>query len=157
MSTLVGDIVLKTQEKHPELAAPVIASALALMCGCFVFTMGILRLGFVVDFIPLVTIASFMTGSAINIAAGQFPTVFGINKLFNTRAPTYWVIIHTFQYLGHTTLDAAIGLTALTMLCKFAPLYGTTSGLTPRCQTSSAMFATRSQSATPSESDSTFS
>jgi sodium-independent sulfate anion transporter 11 len=93
MSTLVGDIVLRTQVEHPELPAPVIASALALICGCFIFALGMFRLGFIVDFIPLITIASFMTGSAISIACGQIPAVFGINKLFNTRAPTYLVVM----------------------------------------------------------------
>ena len=97
---------------------PIIASALALICGCFIFALGLLRLGFIVDFLPLVTIASFMTGSAISIAAGQTPALFGINSYFNTRGPTYLVIIHTLQNLHRANLNAAIGVTALAMLCK---------------------------------------
>jgi len=116
MSTLVGDIIIRTQEKHPNIAGPAIASALALLAGAIIFALGILRLGFVVDFIPLVSIAAFMTGSAISIAAGQVPTMLGTNKLFNTRAATYHVIIDTLKHLPQTNLNAAIGLTALTML-----------------------------------------
>ncbi len=57
-----------------------------------------------------------MTGSAINIAAGQVPSLFGIQKLFNTRAATYLVIINTHKNLNYTTLDAAFGVTALVAL-----------------------------------------
>lgn len=58
-----------------------------------------------------------MTGSAINIAAGQTPGMLGIpSSTFNTRASTYKVIINTLRYLPLTRLDAAMGLTALTML-----------------------------------------
>ena len=58
-----------------------------------------------------------MTGAALNIACGQVPGLMGISsKLFDTRASTYLVIIHTLKYLGHTKLDAAMGLSALTML-----------------------------------------
>lgn len=77
MSTLVGHIILRVQAKHPEFAGPVIASALALLAGCFVFLLGILRLGFIVDFIPLPAIAAFMTGSALSIAVGQVPGLMG--------------------------------------------------------------------------------
>lgn len=65
------------QAEFPDLQAPAIASALAVLCGAFVFALGIFRLGFIVDFIPLVSIAAFMTGSAISIAAGQVPAMMG--------------------------------------------------------------------------------
>lgn len=66
-----------------------------------------------------------MTGSAINIAVGQVPTLMGITG-FDTRASTYRVVINTLKHLGRTKLDAAMGLTALAMLyiirsaCNFA-------------------------------------
>ena len=53
-----------------------------------------------------------MTGSAINIAAGQVPTLMGMSG-FSTRDATYLVIINTLKNLPNTKLDAAIGLTAL--------------------------------------------
>jgi len=80
-----------------------------------VFFLGITRLGWIVEFISLTAIAAFMTGSAINIAVGQVPTLMGITG-FNTRDSTYKVVINTLKHLGRTKLDAAIGLTALTML-----------------------------------------
>ena len=57
-----------------------------------------------------------MTGSALNIAAGQVPAVFGLAKRLNTRDATYKVIINTLKNLPYTSLDAAFGLTALTLL-----------------------------------------
>ena len=125
MSTLVGQILAKAAKTHPHVQGHVIASALAVIAGCIIVFIGLIRCGWIVDLIPLVSISAFMTGSALNIAVGQVPTLMGITG-FNTRDATYLVVIHTLQGLPRTTLDAAIGLTALTMLyiirsaCKFA-------------------------------------
>lgn len=111
MSTLVGNIIAAS----PHLSAQAIASGLALIAGSIVTLLGLLRLGFVVEYIPLTAIAAFMTGSAISIAAGQVSNLMGMSG-FNTRGPTYLVIIHSFQNLPSTKLDAAMGLSALFML-----------------------------------------
>jgi sodium-independent sulfate anion transporter 11 len=115
MSTLVGQILVKAAKTNPEVPGHVIASCMAVIAGCIIAAIGFLRCGWIVDLIPLTSISAFMTGSAINIAVGQVPTLMGITG-FNTRASTYLVLIHTLQGLPRTTLDAAIGLTALTML-----------------------------------------
>lgn len=117
MSTIVGNVVNKVAEEHPEVPGYVVASALAIICGAIVAFIGLIRAGWIVDFIPLTAISAFMTGSAISIAAGQVPTMMGIKvKGFNTRDHTYLVIINTLKYLGHTKIDAAMGLTALFLL-----------------------------------------
>lgn len=127
MSTIVGNVINKVQEEHPDVEPFVVASALAIICGAIIVFIGLIRCGWIVDFIPLTAISAFMTGSAINICAGQVPTMMGIKVTgFNTRDHTYRVIINTLRYLGHTKIDAAMGLTALTMLylirwaCGFA-------------------------------------
>jgi sodium-independent sulfate anion transporter 11 len=127
MSTLVGNIVIKAGKTNPKIQGHVIASALAVIAGSIIFFIGIIRVGWIVDLISLTAISAFMTGSALNIAVGQVPTLLGISVTgFNTRAATYTVVINTLKYLKHTKLDAAIGLTALTLLylirsaCKFA-------------------------------------
>ena len=117
MSTVTGNIVSKVTNDHPDIPGHVVASALAIIAGCIICFIGLVRCGWIVEFIPLTAISAFITGSAINIGAGQVPTLMGIKvKGFNTRASTYLVIINTLKYLGHTKLDAAIGLTALTLL-----------------------------------------
>ncbi|KAK9421955.1 putative STAS domain-containing protein [Seiridium unicorne] len=120
MSTVTGNVVTNAIQILPEYADQpwVIANALAVITGAIVFFIGIVRFGRIVELIPLVSLAAFMTGSAINIAAGQVPTMLGekFPSPWTTRDSTYLVIIHTFQYLPTAKLDAAMGLTALTML-----------------------------------------
>lgn len=45
MSLLTGQIISDVHKEHPELILNEIASALAVLCGAFVFVIGILRLG----------------------------------------------------------------------------------------------------------------
>ncbi|KAI1468898.1 sulfate permease [Daldinia caldariorum] len=117
VSTVTGSVVAKATKEYPQYEDTpwVIASALALISGAIVLFIGLIRCGWIVELIPLVSLAAFMTGSAINIAAGQVPTLMGITG-FSTRDSTYMVIINTLKNLGKTDLNAAMGLTALTML-----------------------------------------
>ncbi|KAF2156423.1 sulfate permease-like protein [Myriangium duriaei CBS 260.36] len=118
MSTLTGNIVLaaaKHDKRWNTNNYHVIASALAIIAGAIVCFIGLARLGWLVNLISLTSICAFMTGSAINIAAGQVPTMMGITG-FSTRDATYKVIINTLKGLPRTKLDAAMGLTALFLL-----------------------------------------
>ena len=124
MSTLVGQIVMKAQVVKPDLEPHIIASALAVICGAIITFIGLIRCGWIVDFIPLTAISAFMTGSAINIAAGQVPTMMGITG-FSTRDSTYMVIINTLKNLPKTQIDAAMGLTALFLLYLIRFVCGT--------------------------------
>jgi sodium-independent sulfate anion transporter 11 len=112
MSTIVGNIVINVQKTHPDLSADTIVRSLALISGVVLLFLGLIRAGFIVEFIPLVAIGAFMTGSAISIAAGQVPGLLGISGI-NTREETYLVIINTLKGLPRAKLDAAMGLTAL--------------------------------------------
>ncbi|GKZ76392.1 sulfate permease 2 [Aspergillus niger] len=127
MSTLVGTIIIEVQKDYPDISAPTIAGALAIICGAITTFIGLFRLGFIVDFIPLPAITAFMTGSAINVCAGQVKTVLGETADFSTRGSTYMVIINTLKYLPTSQMDAAMGLTALAMLyaIRAACNYGT--------------------------------
>lgn len=116
MSTLTGEIVLKVQEQYPDVPGHIIASSLAVVLGGIVTFLGLMRLGFIVDFIPLPAISAFMTGSALSICSGQVPTLLGETADFSTRGSTYRIIINTLKYLPTSQIDAAMGLTALAML-----------------------------------------
>lgn len=115
MSTIVGNIVLKLEKTNPDVPGYVVASALAVVAGIIILFIGLARCGWIVEFISLAAISAFMTGSAFSIAAGQVPGLMGISG-FSTRDATYLVIINTLKNLGKTKIDAAMGLTALTML-----------------------------------------
>lgn len=140
MSTITGNIVLKAGNSNPDIPAHIIASALAVVAGGIITGLGLLRLGFIVDLIPLPSIAAFMTGSAISIAAGQVPSLMGIptkasstsTVYVNTRGPTYMVIINTLKNLGLSKLDAAMGLTALTMLYVIRFVFNTAAKKMPQ-------------------------
>lgn len=115
MSTVTGNVVSKVAMLDPSIPGHVVASALAVIAGSIICFIGLIRAGWIVDFISLTAISAFMTGSALNIAVGQVPSMMGITG-FSTRDSTYLVVINTLKNLGHTKLDAAMGLTALTLL-----------------------------------------
>lgn len=79
MSITVAQIIKHIETKHPgEWGGPQIATTLALICGFIVLGIGLLRLGWLVEFIPAPAVSGFMTGSAVSIAAGQVPGLMGI-------------------------------------------------------------------------------
>lgn len=79
MSVTVAQIIQQVDAHHPnEWSGPEIATLLAFLTGCIVLGVGLLRIGWLVEFIPAPAVSGFMTGSAINIAVGQVPGLMGI-------------------------------------------------------------------------------
>ena len=79
MSLTIAHIIKDVQTAHPnEWQGPQIATTVAFICGFIVLGIGLLRVGWIVEFIPLPAVSGFMTGSAINIAVGQVPGLMGI-------------------------------------------------------------------------------
>ncbi|KAH9483746.1 putative sulfate permease C3H7.02 [Psilocybe cubensis] len=116
MSLTVAQVIKHVQARDPgQWDGPTIASLLALITGFIVLGIGLLRLGWLVEFISAPAVSGFMTGSAISIAAGQVPGLMGITG-FDTRAATYKVIINTLKRLPITKIDAAFGITGLVSL-----------------------------------------
>jgi sodium-independent sulfate anion transporter 11 len=145
MSLTVAEVIKHVVNTHGDRWEPhTIATALALICGFITLGMGLLRIGWLVEFIPAPAVSGFMTGSAITIAAGQFPGLMGISGFecvgftvfisleyvayYNpsTRAATYKVIINSLKGLPRTKVDAAFGLTGLFSLyaIRFACEWG---------------------------------
>ena len=115
MSTVTGTVVLEVAKSNPTIPGHVVASALAVIAGAIICFIGLIRCGWIVDFISLAAISAYMTGSALNIAVGQVPALMGITG-FSNRDSTYLVVINTLKHLNGTQLDAAVGLTALFLL-----------------------------------------
>jgi sodium-independent sulfate anion transporter 11 len=79
MSLQVSQIIKYIDQKHPnKWSGPEIAVNVAFVCGFIVLGIGLLRLGWLVELIPIPAVAGFMTGSALNIAVGQVPGLMGI-------------------------------------------------------------------------------
>ncbi|KAJ7684959.1 sulfate transporter family-domain-containing protein [Mycena polygramma] len=113
VSLIMSQIIGRVTATHPgQWQGPEIATTVAFISGFIVLGVGLLRIGWIIEFIPAPAVSGFMTGSAISIAAGQVPGLMGIAG-FNTRAATFHVIINTLKGLPRTTLDAAWGLPSL--------------------------------------------
>ena len=67
----------------------VYAALLALIVGLFQFSLGVLRLGFVINFLSLPVVTGFTNAAAIIIGASQLPKIFGI-RVINSN-DTDWV------------------------------------------------------------------
>ena len=69
----VANVLASVISANPQYAndGAFIATTLALICGAVALGMGLLRLGFILEFIPIPAVLGFMTGSALNIAVGQ--------------------------------------------------------------------------------------
>ncbi|KAI8336109.1 sulfate transporter family-domain-containing protein [Chlamydoabsidia padenii] len=115
MSLLVGQSITHITATYPDISGPEIAVTLSLLTGVIALAIGLVRLGILVDFIPLTVVSGFMTASAITISIGQWPKLFGI-KSVNTQDPTYLIFGNFFKALPQTKLDVAFGLSALVWL-----------------------------------------
>ncbi|TDL27441.1 high affinity sulfate permease [Rickenella mellea] len=123
MSLTVSQIIKELDESHPGVwSGPEIGTALSFLCGVIVLGLGLLRIGWLVEFIPAPAVSGFMTGSAINIVAGQVPHLLGVTG-FDTRTVTYKVIVNTLKNLPSTTIDAAFGLPALFALYSVRAIF----------------------------------
>ncbi|EMD36715.1 hypothetical protein CERSUDRAFT_136963, partial [Gelatoporia subvermispora B] len=113
MSLKISQIISDVDKCFPGMwEGPQIATTVAFVSGLIVLGIGLLRLGWIVEFIPVPAVSGYMTGSAINIVAGQVAGLLG-EYGFDTRAATYKVIINCFKFLPDTKLDAAFGITGL--------------------------------------------
>lgn len=117
LSTEVGKIIVRFQNKYGDEYSPnEIATTLALICGGIVLGLGLLRLGFIVEFISLPAIMAFTTGSAFNIVCGQLAGLMGFNKKAGKHSTTYQTLIAFLKHLPDTKVDAAFGLVDLFIL-----------------------------------------
>ena len=102
---------LATQGSPEYLGA---AAALAMISGLLLLGMGLLRLGFLANFLSHPVIAGFITASGMQIAASQFGPMLGIKAHGENFAD---LVISIAQNLEHSNLyTAAIGIGSLAFL-----------------------------------------
>lgn len=88
--------------------------ALTLFTGIILLTMGILRLGFVVNFISIPVVSGFTSSAAIIIAFSQLKDLFGLKDI-----PRQFVknVYYTFKNLGQTKKwDITLGIICILFL-----------------------------------------
>ncbi|RYP34409.1 hypothetical protein DL767_004278 [Monosporascus sp. MG133] len=115
VSLLVGKTGDRISEELPEFNREQIAKTHAFLAGCVLLVFGLLRLDWIIEFIPHVAIAAFVTGAAVTITLSQVPTLLGITGV-DSKGPAYQVAIGVLKGLPRAKMDAAIGLTALLLL-----------------------------------------
>jgi sodium-independent sulfate anion transporter 11 len=121
-SLLIGSAVSKVEAEHPGVYQPQeIAHALSFLAGSVILVFGILRLGFIIEFIPYIPISAFVTSASITIISTQLPTLMGITGI-NTRESPYKVYVNFLEGLPRAKLDAAIGITSIVLLYSIKSL-----------------------------------
>lgn len=126
---------MEVQAIYPGISGPQIAMSISFLCGSIITFMGLARLGFILDFIPLPSIIAFVTGSAIAICAGQVKHLHGETADFSTIAPTYQVVIDVLKHLPSAQkYDSAMGVSALFTLYSIRTVCKYTKRKFPRCE-----------------------
>ena len=67
-----------------DIAWSAAAALLALLSGCFLFLLGLLRMGWIANFLSHAVISGFISASALFIAFGQLPQILGIDAAGDT-------------------------------------------------------------------------
>ena len=103
--------------EHAAVGSPhywAVAITLAFMSGAMLLVMGLLRLGFLANFLSHPVISGFITASALLIAAGQFKVILGIKAEGHNFFELVWNVI---QQLGHIQpITAGLGLITVAFL-----------------------------------------
>ncbi|KAI9486438.1 MAG: sulfate transporter family-domain-containing protein [Benjaminiella poitrasii] len=119
MSVMIGQIMNKfyASEKYlaGEWTAADASATLSLFSGLVLLLIGVLRLGTLYHFICQPAIAGFMAGSGLTIVINQFSKIFGVPNINTYEAP-YLIFGKTLIKLNQSTVDAALGVSALAYL-----------------------------------------
>lgn len=122
VSTLVGSILSKADLNAfaAPISLPDLAASMCFVSGIVVMLMGFLKLGWLVEFIPIPATTAFVTGSAIDISARQLPSLLGITlSTTEERRPTYGVLVSVAQAVlsgDAFNADTVVGIFALAQL-----------------------------------------
>jgi high affinity sulfate transporter 1 len=105
---LAAGLVGMAQPNSAEWVA--LASWLALIAAAFLLIARILRLGFLANFLSRSVLIGFLTGVGIQVAAGQFPALFGLPKTGDN--PVQWIAntIADFGSASLPTFAVAVGV-----------------------------------------------
>ncbi|KAJ3395754.1 hypothetical protein CcCBS67573_g07670 [Chytriomyces confervae] len=131
LSLIVGQQLAIYAPKASPTELVVFSATLAFWTGVFELIIGVLRIGTIVDFVPVPVIAGFTSGAGIQIIIQQTPGLLGVKGVNTNNAP-YLVIGDFFTAVskgganGVSQWDAIFGLSslALLLLIKFGTQIG---------------------------------
>ncbi|XP_078043152.1 sodium-independent sulfate anion transporter isoform X1 [Augochlora pura] len=106
-----------------------IAVLMTFLKGCFITLLGLLHLGFLLDFISLPVITGFTTAASINIAASQFKSLLGIPGRSEDLVDS---LVSVFSNLNEIRYqDTLLGVCTIAVLVLLKNLPGRRTGTWP--------------------------
>ena len=99
--------------RKPQSSISLVAAGTSLLQGVVIFLLGVLRLGWMVEFIPAPAVGGFVTGSAIQIIASQLPPLLGIKSEGDSSFEIFW---NTLRNIRNARVDSALGISGLASL-----------------------------------------
>ncbi len=122
MAALVAIAVVPLAPGDPGRLA-LLAAALGVMVGGLCLLGGVLRLGFVANFLSKPVIVGFMHGLALVIAVAQLPKVLGLKSQGATTLEQAVSLLHRLADTNLTALAIGAGTFAVILLCRrFVPM-----------------------------------
>jgi sulfate permease, SulP family len=101
---------------------PVLLAGLALVSGGVMIASGVLRLGFIADFLSRPVLVGFVTGIAIDVIVGQLPKLFGVPSGSGHTLHKAWTLATDVPDTQWRPLAVGlVGLALLVALQRFAP------------------------------------
>ncbi len=121
MAALVAVVVVPLAPGDPGRLA-LLAAALGVMVGILCLAGGVLRLGFVANFLSKPVIVGFMHGLALVIVVAQLPKVLGLKSDGETTLEQAVSLLHRLADTNLVSLALGAGTCAVILLCRrFAP------------------------------------
>ncbi|KAJ3094991.1 hypothetical protein HDU96_001377 [Phlyctochytrium bullatum] len=122
LSLLVGQTIASYLPADAKESTKItFALTLSFFTGVIQLALGLLRLGVLVDLVPVPVIAGFTTGAGIQIIIGQLPSLTGI-KGINNNDSAYLVFYNwakSLNKLSSSKYDVAFGLSCLAFIIAF--------------------------------------
>uniref|UniRef100_A0A8C0HH44 Solute carrier family 26 member 11 n=1 Tax=Chelonoidis abingdonii TaxID=106734 RepID=A0A8C0HH44_CHEAB len=101
---------------------PAYAVLLTFLSGCIQLAMGLLHLGFLLDFVSCPVIKGFTSAASVTISFNQVKNILGLH---NIPRQFFLQVYHTFQRIGETRAgDALLGLVCLAVLVGLRAMKG---------------------------------
>lgn len=122
MGLLTAEIIADTL--HEGYTAQAIASAVAMSVGIYALVIGLLKLGFLLEFISVPVLSGFISAAAIVIMLGQIPSLFGITVGSGTANIIHDIFAKIPQWDGATTGIGLGGILILVLMQKMGQRWG---------------------------------
>ncbi|KAI9044317.1 uncharacterized protein KD926_001548 [Aspergillus affinis] len=117
MGLLTGEIV--TDLVKEGYAAESVATAAAFWVGIYSLILGLFRLGFLLEFIPLPILSDYVSGAAITIVLQQLKGLFGEGKSANDTASVIRVFFQLLPYTNWRVFLMGFSSIVLLLLLQF--------------------------------------